>query len=218
MKKLLYGTTALIGTSLIAASAAQAQEGFEVSLSGFMNAYQGFTDVDETDGTDQNPFTFYHDSTINFTASQTLDNGIEAGLRFELESFGHPADEQWLWLRGSFGSFEMGWTNSAGYRMKEVGPFGPGVPINTGWVSAFVPIPSTFGVGGFLNFRSVQTGTYVDTHNDAYTISYFSPRFAGFQVGASFTPGLSGKGPIGAATVGNSANGTAQSHIATLQF
>jgi hypothetical protein len=204
MKQLLYGTTALIGTSLIAASAAQAQEGFEMKLSGFMNAYQGFLSLDEQDGTDHNSFPFYHDSTINFIATQTLDNGVEVGARFELESFGHPADEQWLWFRGDFGSFEMGWTNSAGYRMLQPGPgWAAGVPINTGWVTAFVPAPTT----QFTSFRSVSTGTYIDTQNDVYTVSYFSPRFAGFQVGGSFSPFLAGKGT----TVGNSANGTTQS-------
>lgn len=189
MKRVLYATTAIVGASLVASSA-QAEEGIKIGLSGFMNTYYGIStrDADDDSGSisDQN-VSHFQDATINFIGSTTLDNGIEVGARFELESFGHPGDEQFMWFNGEFGEITLGSHNSAGYRLSfDAGPpnFSSGIPINTGWIATFVPAPS----GHAADFRQPGLSTSIDTHNDANTVGYMSPRIAGFKFGASWTP------------------------------
>jgi predicted porin len=71
---------------------------------------------------------------------------------------------------------------------------GIGVPINSGWISDFIPQPD-----GFTNaFRSPAMSTAIDIVNDDNVITYFSPRLAGFQFGASYAPRASFSGkPVG---------------------
>jgi predicted porin len=206
MKKYLYATTAIVGVGL-AATSAQAEEGVKIGLSGFMNTYYGISSRDGGDDSgntadlDQSHF---QDATINFIGSTTLDNGIEVGVRFELESFGHPQDEQFMWFKGSFGEINLGGTNSAGYRMAFAASgnlYTAGVPINTGWVNTFIPAPTN----QTTSFRRPSLSTFIDTHNDHNTVSYFSPRISGFQFGASWTPEAVNKNP--AAGPNSTANG-----------
>ena len=59
-----------------------------------------------------------------------------------------------------------------------------GVPINTGWITSFVPPPP----GSTTGFRTPVLSTYVDLANDDHQIEYFTPRFSGFQLGVSYVP------------------------------
>ena len=61
------------------------------------------------------------------------------------------------------------------------------MPINTGWVSTFVPPDGTAFVG---MFRTPVLSTFVDIGNDENRITYFTPRFSGFQVGVSYSPAV----------------------------
>jgi predicted porin len=65
-----------------------------------------------------------------------------------------------------------------------------GVPINSGWVTPFVPPQANHAAA----FRHPGLSTYVDFGNDENIVSYFTPRLAGFQVGASYVPTLTGTG------------------------
>ena len=42
--------------------------------------------------------------------------------------------------------------------------------------------------GATTGFRTPSLSTYVDLANDDHALNYYSPRFSGFQVGASFVP------------------------------
>lgn len=196
MKKLLYGTTAIVGVGALAAgNAAHAQEeGVQIGVTGWIDTYYGFADVDEVGTQDFSHAVGEQTGQVNFVGETTLDNGVTVGARFEIESFGHPADEQLVFFEGNFGEISLGLRNSAGYSMHLAGPHfaaGP-VALNTGWQTFFIPPPANQQV----NFRTPSTGTYLDTHNDANTIAWFSPRVAGFQFGASYTPDLSGSGAV----------------------
>jgi predicted porin len=59
-----------------------------------------------------------------------------------------------------------------------------GTPINSGWITSFVPPPP----GATTGFRTPALSTYLDLANDDHALNYYSPRFSGFQVGASFVP------------------------------
>jgi predicted porin len=82
--------------------------------------------------------------------------------------------------------------------------------LNSGWITSFVPPPmnmgittttlmttgaSTFVFTTTTTFTAVPTGfrtpalsTYVDLINGDHALNYFSPRFSGFQIGASYVP------------------------------
>jgi hypothetical protein len=107
-------------------------------------------------------------------------------------------DEHYLFTRGSFGQFELGATDSAaikttiGYmgswatQVGENSAFGPADWINT----ALAPGGGTFG-GQDGTLRNMQLRMFDD---DGNKISYFTPRFAGFQLGFSYTPNFSTNG------------------------
>ncbi len=189
MKKLLFGTTALVGAGMLASGGAQAAEPIKVTTYGWVNEYMGVVDVDEPSGStaDFNGGASHLDAQVNFKGSTTLDNGLEAGFRIEIE-IPAPAskDEVFVYLKGDFGEIRGGNHNSAGYAMLSGVP-GVGVPINSGWISSFIP-----PVTGFNNqFRSVAVSSKIDFSNDDNTVLYFTPNFSGFQLGVSYTPNAS---------------------------
>ena len=186
MKELLFGTTALVGASMLAAGAAQAADPIKIVTFGWVNEYMGISTVDEAGGEDFNISGAHLDGQVNFKGSTTLDNGIEVGVRLEIEMPNPGAlDETFVWLKGDFGELRAGNHNSAGYSMISGVP-GVGVPINSGWVSQFIPF-----VDGYLDdFRSVGVSTKIDGVNDDNTVVYYSPRFSGFQLGLSYTPNV----------------------------
>lgn len=206
-KSLLFATTALFGGGLTLAGGqpAHAQEGEEqrikLELQGFLNNFYAFTKVDEAGDEDFNEFTTHFDGEIQFRGSTTLKSGVEFGAQAELElpsqsNSNATIDEVYMWVESSLGHLRLGGDNTAMYQMG-VGTFsggGIGVPINSGWISDFIPQPS-----GFTNaFRSPAMSTAIDIVNDDNVFTYFSPRIAGFQFGASYAPRASFSGkPIG---------------------
>ena len=56
------------------------------------------------------------------------------------------------------------------------------VPINSGWLSNFIPAPTGFTTGAFQTTPEISI--------DDNMINYFSPRFAGFQLGLAYIPDL----------------------------
>lgn len=189
MKKTLFGTTALIAASVAMAGTANAQ-GIELSVGGYMNNYFGIGDV-EVGGVDQNETGHFSDGEIAFTGETTLDNGITVGANVQLESFssGDQIDENYAYVEGSFGRVLLGSENTAAYLMQYGAP-NVGVPINSGWITPFIATPGTYG----NVFRHPGGSTFGDWGNDENRVTYFTPRFAGFQVGASYTPTLTGTG------------------------
>jgi predicted porin len=141
--------------------------------------------VDEADPTeDFNTGASHLDAQVNFKGSTDLDNGLNVGVRLEIE-MPNPGglDETFVWVKGDFGELRGGNHNSAGYSMISGVP-GVGVPINSGWISQFIPF-----VDGYLDdFRSVGVSTKIDFANDDNGIIYYSPRFSGFQLGVSYHP------------------------------
>ncbi len=190
MKKVLLGSTAIVAAGLIATSSAMAAEKIQAKVGGYMEQWIGFTDQDDVGtGTDLSGADIKSDSEIHFKGSTTLDNGIEFGINVQLEgnTDGDQIDESYLFVSGSFGEVNLGGENSAMYKM-HYAPSDFGIGLNSGdqngWVSAA-------GVGGTTGqFRGPFGSTYAEPGrvNDANRITYYSPRFSGFQIGASYTP------------------------------
>ena len=91
-----------------------------------------------------------------------------------------------LFLSGDFGRILLGSENSAGYLMHVSSP-NVGLPINSGSNSNFIAITN-----GILVNRSPGGSTAIEAarDNDSEKITYFTPRFNGFQLGVSYAPEL----------------------------
>ncbi len=205
MKKVLLGTSAiaLVGAMSAPASAAE----WDVKVGGYMTQHVAYAnnDVDLVSGTgatasgsfaglsissggEYDGIDSKQDAEVHFLPSITLDNGIKIGANIQLEaaSTGDQIDESYMYIRGSFGELNLGSENSAGYKMHYAAPDVSNVGVNSGSTTAFVPW-SGAGAGADV-FRGTLGSTYIENlrNNDAQRITYYTPRFAGFQVGASY--------------------------------
>ncbi len=198
MKKVLLGTSALALVGAYAAPANAAE--FDVRVGGYFEAYAAYatSSVENVAGEDHDGVDAKQDVEIAFKPSITLDNGIKIGADVQLEgnTSGDTIDESFLFVRGSFGEVLIGSENSAGYKMTYAAPDVTFINVNSGSMTAFVPFSGTAGansLGGPVNvgddvFRGTLGSTFIenDRNNDAQRFTYFSPRFAGFQVGVSY--------------------------------
>ena len=184
MKKTLFGTTALVTAGLLASSGAHAESGIKLGLGGYMNNFFVAGDVDNDIGTDYNATGLFSEGEVWFSGETTLDNGLSFGANIQLESFdtGDQIDENFGYVEGGFGRAQFGSENTAAHLMHYSAP-SVGVPINSGWVTSFIPIPAGHEAG-------ISQGTNPDVGNDENTLTYFTPRLFGFQLGASYQPSL----------------------------
>ena len=123
------------------------------------------------------------DSEIWFSGRSTLPNGWTVGFVVQLEGntqFGDQIDESYLFLQGDFGRVLLGSENDAAYLQHVSAPRAGATwgvlesPV-TGWV--YTP-----------RFVSMLTTTAPLTTGDDQKLTYFTPRWAGIQLGASLTP------------------------------
>ena len=195
MKKGLLGSSALIAASLVVgAGSVQAEEKkIELGLGGYMEQWVGFSSQDDVGGaTDLNGLDTNSDTEVFFLGSTTLDNGLTFGVNVQLEgnTSGDQIDESYMFIRGDFGEINLGSENSAQYKMGTA-PSEVGIGINSGDQTAWV---SFAGVGGTAGtFRGPFGSTFVEAGraNDVNRVTYYTPRFAGVQVGASYAPDAS---------------------------
>jgi predicted porin len=182
MKKVLLGSTALVALGLLPA-VAQAADKIQLGLSGYFNAYLVGGRVDDGVGEIGAPGTREHgigrESEIHFRGQTTLDNGIKVGVRVELEgeTSGDQIDNSYIYFDGGFGRVEVGSIWGPGLIMFYGSP--GHVISGHGRFASQVQAPVPFG------YTAVGYNV-IDNVNDK--ISYYSPRFAGFQLGVAYTP------------------------------
>ncbi len=195
MKNTLLCTTALALTGLAgAANAAEVSAGaVNMGFSGYYTTNIAITSVDTGTGlalADFDGLDVQTNAEIFFKPSITLDNGIKIGVDIQLEAGsntnGDQIDEAYMTVSGDFGKFIIGSENSAGYKMTVAAPDHSLIFAQSSSLTAFVPYSSA--VSGADLFRGTLGSTYIENarNNDAARISYFSPRFAGLQLGASY--------------------------------
>jgi len=211
MKKQLLITTALVTAGAFALSGAALAGKPKLSLGGHTEQIFGVgnnaNDFDALNG-QRTGFDVHSDSEVHFNGSVTLDNGIKIRTRVELEGNsadqtagrnsnvinGAPGtaangagagsvdfiDEHWMRISGSFGEIRLGSGDAAGQAM------------TTGYLGTW-----STGVGQLMAFdttdwiQNTQTASTVgrvDLSSDAEQISYYTPRFSGFQAGLSYIP------------------------------
>lgn len=217
MKKLL-GTTALVAAAF-ATAPAMAADKINIKVGGyFVGGISASFDSDAGEGTsrvtglanaalpagiDQRTVRFARESEVHFKGSTTLDNGVEIGVKFELETGEgggtDNVDEAYLWVSGAFGEFQFGAQDGIGDQMPIVAPspfletFANDTdldPLGGGGSGE----PGLFTSGIVAGSNTMTPGddsiinTAVDFSGDNEKIIYFTPRLAGFQIGLSYTP------------------------------
>ncbi len=195
MKKLLLSTTALVAAGSLVTSQAHAA-GLEASLNGYMEQWFGFSNQDEdttagpAGGAEFTETNFASDTEVHFNAVATLDNGLKVQYHVELEgnTSGDQIDESYLQLTANWGQIIFGSENSAQYKMG-YGPAQFGATAITGDTTQWINQTGQGG-GGAGRFRTPWGSANIEVDsscNDDKRLTYFTPRFSGFQFGASYT-------------------------------
>lgn len=213
MKKVLLGTTALLGVGVMAGTAA-ASDGIKLSLGGFYRTSYSVVIDDDSEGepgNDRNTDNLFTDGEVHFNGETTLDNGLTVGVRVELEAEqeGDQIDESYAYFSGGFGEVRLGNDDSA-LQGGCITP--PGATANFGATSPshvnYNDAISTAGAIVAPTSQSVCTG--VD--GDATKVVYYSPNWSGFSFALSYTPdGDTDNGVTHGFTKGMSAHADASS-------
>lgn len=213
MKKILLGTTTLIGAASLFAGAALAETP-KVTVGGYANFEAGIMS-DDLD-TNQRAHAFRSDTQVAFKIDGKNDSGLGYGGEVSLladttadvQGRGTNASKTMVYVEGMWGRFELGSNVGVDGTMKvdaaSISRATGG--INGDWsyfanaddqFLAMASLPLAYGaVGGTAsNF----TGTH--TEENLNKITYYTPRFAGFQLGVSYLPDESNRGQ-GAGTNG----------------
>ncbi len=197
MKKTLLGTTALVSAGLVAGPAL-ASDPLTVTVSGSLVTGFYFVDMDTVGGVDADDTKVAVVArNLDVVASGTLDNGLVAGGALKLQLDNDEAatgtsnatfSEVYAFLEGGFGRLEIGATDGAAFKMHYSSPwFVPGNGVDS---------PNIYNMNnGGASFSS-STSTFSLISEDSNKISYFTPRLAGFQLGASFTPDAGVNDPV----------------------
>jgi len=225
MKKILLGSTALATAGLIAVNAPMAADPMQITITGYFQSYMVFGDWDTLprnpantvtvatglDGTLQMPTLtaskykfkqrtdlFKLENEIHFNGRSKLDNGMVLGFRVELEGYtsGDQVDEYYIFAAGDWGRIEYGATDQVDRKMVYSAPSAlPGHGFGTHNIFSGLPQGSQNDAGR-VGGGPAMTATTSGNSGDANGISYFTPRFAGFQLGITYTsefqPGLNG--------------------------
>jgi len=202
MKKTLLASTALVGAALLAAPASAGTVGskddMSVTLGGTFWFSVAVYDEDQPNATGAGNGRGYrfgvNEAEVYVGASNTADNGIKYGVSIELNAGGADAtatDEAWAFLDSDqWGRLELGDQDDAVNRMilgSQNAHKGLGGP--TGSLGTTLTL---FGDSAAAPYGGESIGARADWDNnttgDDTKLTYFSPRFAGFQLGASLTP------------------------------
>lgn len=170
MKKILIASSALVAVAF--AGQASASEPIKLSIGGYMEQWVGITDEDNT-AAGGRVNAFHSDAEVYFRGSTTLDNGIEVGAVIELEgeTSSDQIDEQYLFVNGGFGRFEMGKNDSAADAMGVTAPSVGPVGVND---------------GDMANWANVELIDTVPSSGDQKRATYYTPVFGGFRAGVSY--------------------------------
>jgi outer membrane protein OmpU len=196
MKKHLLGTTALVAAGLfglVDTAAAQTKvQPIQVSVGGYWGEFVSYTAQDDRGGAAFNQkltkFDEWSDKEIHFNGRTTLDNGLTIGFRLELEGntdSSDQIDESYMFIEGRFGRLELGALNNVQYRMGYNAPEAQTRPwSNEG--NIFNVLANNTGSPLFDSMLGTTRSRFFD--NDSEKLNYYTPRFAGFQLGVSYIP------------------------------
>jgi outer membrane protein OmpU len=204
MKKLLLGSTALAVGGLVAAPA-MAADPIKMGVGGYYQFYALAGSIEGNyalNGTSvqYKGIQFIQEGEIHFIGQTKLDNGTSIGVRVELEGWNPPVttaggvatanrqiDEAYLFAFGDWGRIEFGSKDDAAYIMYYGAPsalLGFGFFQHNTSFSWTNPIANANNMAAFHISASTIDGQYQDVNR----INYYTPRFAGLQIGVGYAP------------------------------
>jgi hypothetical protein len=181
--KLLLGSSALVSAGILMSGSALAQEttrvgGIEVVLGGYTEwGIKAATEDTLTNSSNNRNYLFFMDNEVFVSANGATESGILYGSHLELEVASGDGnvddafvDEVGLYFSGNFGRVELGKEDAVNDVM---GIGGADAQAGTGGIDG--------DTSNLVQFESLDD-------DDANKAQYFTPRLAGFQLGAGFTP------------------------------
>lgn len=262
MKKILLGTSALIGAAALLAGSAYADDP-KVTIGGFSTFEAGWAHSDFTDntGTAATPaknhaVAFRNDNEIHFNVAGKSDAGLGYGAEIDLQAdingsqastagssnSGIVARRTYGWLQGDqWGHIEYGSNDGAARNLKVDAS---NIARATGGIDGdfifFANVNSAGGgqastgafTGGNTAGRAANgsannyitaprlpvengpaNGFATDVWGNDTKITYYTPRFSGFQLGVSYIPELTNRGQLDSTAVVNQGGGVGASNI-----
>lgn len=193
MKKFLCGAATLLATGLVTSSV-DAAEPLRLIINGNMQEWFGVVKHEEDNGQAFNTFGINTDNEVSFKALSILDNGVEAEAFVRLNVYNNDAgpdnnkspglDEQWIALGGTFGKIYAGAKDSINESLHHQ-PVDHG--IGYGDVNVWVK-PPVAGVSSNLLVGSRDRTSFGMFADAAPMVGYISPKFAGLQLGLTYSP------------------------------
>ena len=194
MRKLLLGTTAIIG-ALALSQAAKAQAGapLTVTLGGAFQFNAGL--VNEDIDQDRRDYAGEYDASVLLGAEGKASEDLVYGVKLQLlpdQNDLDAADEYYGYVSGTWGRVEAGAVDGAADRLTVFAPSDFGTGGFAGEYTDFITTSDTAGTpfffNGISNIAGIDDLYKAFDSDDQLKVTYFSPRFAGFQFGASFAP------------------------------
>jgi hypothetical protein len=230
MKKVLFGTTALVGAALLAGAAHA--ESPKVTVGGFLDFQAGWLMNSENDAGNRN-YGFRNDTEVSFKIDGVADSGLKYGGEISLEADvdgpgsgysdadyqGVNASKTYLYLEGGWGRVELGSNIGADQTLKidasSIARASGGID---GAFTYFNPGGTGTGTVGYLvtpdllmNYGNITSAQGTEDTENANKITYYTPRYAGFQAGISYAPDQTDRGQLMTRTdrgTGTGAGGT----------
>ena len=211
MKKLLLVTTALAGVAMMSAPASAA---VKMDLGGFFRGYGVWADNDEPTGTPSlYTFEFRRNTELWASGETTLDNGLTIGAHTELRLANGAdttiTDEIYGYASGGWGRFNLGDEDGAAYLLQVNAPSADsnidGIRLGIQGLNPASTVDGFSTVGGAIGvFPALTAATYAfgnnglvqyahsdfasNTASRTDRLTYLTPKFNGFQAGASYAP------------------------------
>lgn len=185
MKKILFGTTALLAAGAFA-SAAQASDPIKLQLGGYMEYWVAGANQDDDSNLSVNSFDIQGESEVWFVGKTTLDNGMVIGVQVELEAGSNnngddTVDESYMFLEGKYGKAIIGSENDAAYLLHVNAPNAS--DMGGAYVTSEADTVQYLPTGGATGLDAIP-----NTLSDNNKFTYFTPKFYGFQAGVSYVP------------------------------
>jgi len=218
MKKILLGTTTLIGAAALFAGHAFADTP-KVTVGGYTNFEAGYVNDDFTSN-GQRSQAFRQDTQVDFKIDGKNDSGLGYGGEIDLladttadtQARGINASKTYIYTDGSWGRFELGSNVGADGTMKvDAGTIARATGGINGDYNYFAnstnqylaqsALPLAYGSTGGQNAMGVNNLGFHAEEN-LNKITYYTPRWSGFQAGISYLPDETNRGQGVAAAAG----------------
>jgi len=200
MRKILLGTTAVVGAALLGVTAAQAQTAPAVRVGGFMLTQMNYNDDDLDKATGLPPtgvaglgrvsrdkVDFKNEVELNIFVTGKAANGLSYGAVIEIQNDGtggtiFDIDEAYVFVSSpTLGTVRFGEEDSGASLVAVRHPSITGMGADGDWDDGLLSSAAFTGGG-----PSLMTG--INDGNDSTKIVYLSPQFFGFDFALSYTP------------------------------